>query len=215
MSYIYKIINDVNNKVYVGKTHGSLEKRWTDHLRQAKIPTEQHRPLYSAMNTYGIEKFHIILIEETEYPEEREQYWIWQLHSYTHDPLGGGYNATLGGDGRPWAFSTPTDIELLLQYAKEGLSAYRIGELMHHDPKTVRSKLEELGVPYQHNVHPSDNGSNRIVQQLNPQTHEVLNEFTSTREAARFLGDVRKNAHIAEAARGERHTAYKFIWRYK
>lgn len=215
MSYIYKIINDANDKIYVGKTHGSLEKRWADHLRQATMPTEQHRPLYAAMNLYGVEKFHIVLVEETDYPEEREQYWIKQFHSYTHDPLGGGYNATLGGDGRPWAFSTPAEIEQLLQYVQEELSVYRIGELMHHDAKTVRSKLEELGIPYRHDAHPSNNGSNRIIQQLDPKTHEVLNEFVSAREAARFLGDVCKNAHIAEAARGERHTAYKFMWRYK
>ena len=28
MSYIYKIINDINNKIYVGKTEFSIEKRF-------------------------------------------------------------------------------------------------------------------------------------------------------------------------------------------
>lgn len=31
MSYIYKIINDINNKIYVGKTDFSLEKRFKEH----------------------------------------------------------------------------------------------------------------------------------------------------------------------------------------
>jgi len=46
------------------------------------------------MRKYGIEHFHIELIEETNNPNEREQYWIEQYNSYHH-----GYNATYGGDG--------------------------------------------------------------------------------------------------------------------
>ena len=47
------------------------------------------------MNKYGIEHFHIELIEKTDNPEEREIYWINYYNSYHN-----GYNATLGGDGR-------------------------------------------------------------------------------------------------------------------
>jgi hypothetical protein len=28
MSYIYKIVNDINDKIYVGKTENSIEKRF-------------------------------------------------------------------------------------------------------------------------------------------------------------------------------------------
>lgn len=47
------------------------------------------------MRKYGIENFHIELIEETTNPEEREKYWIEYLGTYKN-----GYNATLGGDGK-------------------------------------------------------------------------------------------------------------------
>ena len=49
------------------------------------------------MRKYGIEHFHIELIEETDNPEEREVYWIEQKQSFKY-----GYNATMGGDGRKY-----------------------------------------------------------------------------------------------------------------
>jgi hypothetical protein len=33
MPYIYKITNKINNKLYIGKTMLSIEKRWQEHLR--------------------------------------------------------------------------------------------------------------------------------------------------------------------------------------
>lgn len=31
MGYIYKITNQINNKVYIGQTSRTIEKRWKDH----------------------------------------------------------------------------------------------------------------------------------------------------------------------------------------
>lgn len=36
MPFIYKITDDVNNKVYIGKTSFSIEKRWHEHLQDYK-----------------------------------------------------------------------------------------------------------------------------------------------------------------------------------
>ena len=36
MAYIYKITNDINNKVYIGKTVKSIEKRWKEHCIDSK-----------------------------------------------------------------------------------------------------------------------------------------------------------------------------------
>ena len=95
MAYIYQIVNDVNNKVYIGKTEFSIEKRFKEHCSDAFRERNEKRPLYAAMRKYGIEHFHIELIEETDNPEEREIYWIEEKQSFKN-----GYNATLGGDGK-------------------------------------------------------------------------------------------------------------------
>ena len=49
------------------------------------------------MRKYGIEHFHIELIEETDNPEEREVFWIENKRSFKN-----GYNATVGGDGKKY-----------------------------------------------------------------------------------------------------------------
>ena len=69
-SKIYKITNVVNDYVYVGSTYNMLCRRMEKH-RSHRFQYS-HRPLYKLMNEVGVEKFHIILIED--YPcENREQ----------------------------------------------------------------------------------------------------------------------------------------------
>ena len=61
MAFIYVITNDVNGKQYVGKTNFSLERRFREHIADSKRERCNKRPLYSAMNKYGVEHFHIAL----------------------------------------------------------------------------------------------------------------------------------------------------------
>ena len=59
MAYIYKITNDINGKIYIGKTYNSIEKRFKEHCKDRLKRKCEQRPLYSAMNKYGIEHFYI------------------------------------------------------------------------------------------------------------------------------------------------------------
>ena len=45
--------------------------------------------------------------------------------------------------------------------------------------------------------------------------NEFIKEWKCIRDAARYLGDVNKNAHILKVCKGERKTAYNFKWEYK
>ena len=97
MGFIYTITNKINGKQYVGKTSLSDPKeRWKEHLHDYKREQYKKRPLYSAMNKYGVENFIFEVIEECENTEEREKFWIKELNTYGST----GYNATLGGDGK-------------------------------------------------------------------------------------------------------------------
>ena len=117
MSYIYKITNDINKKIYVGKTAFSIDKRFKEHCQDAFRERNEQRPLYAAMRKYGIEHFHIELIEECldDCVNEREQYWIGYFDGYTK-----GYNATIGGDGK-FLYNHNQIMELLKEcpYPKE------------------------------------------------------------------------------------------------
>lgn len=94
MGYIYKIFNDINKKIYIGKTASTINERWLKH-QWAYLNYDWH--LYRAMRKYGIEHFYIEEVEKCEdiYLNEREKYWIKQYDSFHN-----GYNSTEGGDGR-------------------------------------------------------------------------------------------------------------------
>lgn len=94
---VYKIWNDVNEKLYIGITTKSLEQRWKWHTNKASSGSKTH--LYNAMRKYGVDKFHIIQIDTTELYEdllEKEKYYIALYDSYNN-----GYNMTYGGDTNP------------------------------------------------------------------------------------------------------------------
>lgn len=59
MGFIYKITNDVNGKVYIGKTLNTVESRWKEHCHDKDRRNMENRPLYRAMNKYGLEHFSI------------------------------------------------------------------------------------------------------------------------------------------------------------
>ena len=96
MGYIYKITNQINQKIYIGLTRDSIENRWESHKKKAS--QYPNRYLYDAMNHYGYDNFTIEQIEECndDILDEREIYWIAFFNST--DPSIG-YNLTTGGGG--------------------------------------------------------------------------------------------------------------------
>ena len=62
----------------------TVEKRWRQHCHNYKRRKTEKRPLYSAMNKYGVENFTIEEIEECDHVNlnEREKYWIQHFNSY-------------------------------------------------------------------------------------------------------------------------------------
>lgn len=97
MGYIYKIYNDINDKIYIGQTKKTVEYRFKEHFRQAQYEKENIRPhtyFHNAINKYGQEHFFVSTLEECKDSllNEKEIYWIQYYDSYNN-----GYNSTLGG----------------------------------------------------------------------------------------------------------------------
>lgn len=94
--YIYKIVNNINGKVYVGKTKSPAE-RCNSHFREYKNKNN-NKTLYKAMRKYGEQNFEFRIIEKCEdaFWEEREKYWIAYYNS-----LKDGYNMIEGGSEPP------------------------------------------------------------------------------------------------------------------
>ena len=136
MAYIYQITNDVNQKIYIGKTENSIEKRFKEHCWDASRERNEKRPLYNAMRKYGVEHFHIELIEETDNPEEREIYWIEKKQSFKN-----GYNATIGGDGRKYI-----DYDLVVKTYQDLQNIKLVAKQLNHDESTISKILKEKNI---------------------------------------------------------------------
>ena len=94
---IYKIINCINNKVYIGQSI-DIEKRFKRH--KSNILLKFKHPLYYSLKKYGIDNFEFIIIEKVisiKDLDSKEQYWMDFYNSY---------NPEFGYNLRPKAEST-------------------------------------------------------------------------------------------------------------
>lgn len=98
---VYKIINLVNYKIYIGKTDNA-SNRWAVHLRTAtggKIKYPGFSYIHNAINKYGADNFIFVIIDQKETDEEiknAEKFWI-QYYKSNNPKYG--YNLTEGGEG--------------------------------------------------------------------------------------------------------------------
>jgi hypothetical protein len=60
---IYKIINDVDNDIYIGSTYKHINKRWGQHIADAYDDKNMNKPLYKKIRELGYEHFKIELIK--------------------------------------------------------------------------------------------------------------------------------------------------------
>ena len=96
MGYIYKIINTVNNKIYIGQTiQLDINKRWAAH-KNAVTYNKGCPKLTAAFKKYGFNKFkfEIIIICFDSAVYELEKYYIKKYNAYGEN----GYNSTEGGE---------------------------------------------------------------------------------------------------------------------
>ena len=100
--YIYKIVNDVNDKVYIGQTRRTIEERWKQHNFEAK-QNRDNMIIHHAMMKYGIDKFYCIKIETIkclsldrliEKLNNKEKEYIKTCNSIRPN----GYNISIGGN---------------------------------------------------------------------------------------------------------------------
>lgn len=80
--FIYKIANDIDDVFYIGRTYRTIEKRWKEHQDYSQ---DHNTNLYRGMRKYGIEHFHISMIEKfsstskdeiKQLSYDKEKYWI-------------------------------------------------------------------------------------------------------------------------------------------
>jgi len=91
---VYKAINKVNGKIYIGQTRKTLEARRNAHFRNARKGVNTH--FYNAIRKYGEDAFEFSVICTAETKEDLnllETYYIQKYNS-----IKCGYNMVDGGD---------------------------------------------------------------------------------------------------------------------
>lgn len=104
MGNIYKIINQINGKAYIGQTIGSIEDRFYHHIYDALV-TKKPTKIGRAIRKYGKDSFSVELVEVTDNLDDREIHFIQLFNSIKN-----GYNIKIGGQGGPHADSTKKKI---------------------------------------------------------------------------------------------------------
>ena len=159
------------------------------------------------MRKYGIEHFHIELIEETDNPEEREIYWIEQKRSFKN-----GYNATMGGDGKKYL-----DYDLIIAVYNQVHNIIDTANLMNCSVDAVSSILKENNCKV---FSPSEVNREKYGVTVNQYSlqNDYIQSFPSYKAAAAAIGKEHSNgaaSHIADACKGKRRIAYGYIWKFE
>ena len=160
------------------------------------------------MKKYGLEHFHIELVEETSQPEERECFWIEQKGSFKN-----GYNATLGGDGKHYL-----DYDLVIATYQEVQNVSETARRVGIDVSTVSKILNNYHISIIPSSEVNQRVTGNVVNQYDLQG-KFIQSFPSAKAAAISLGKITStsrgaSSHISDVCRGKRKTAYGYIWRF-
>lgn len=204
MAFIYVITNDINGKQYVGKTNSTVEKRFKEHVRDSQKKRCEKRPLYVAMNKYGVKHFHISVLEEcsAEDSANREIYWIDKLCTYGHN----GYNATKGGDSKKYY-----DYKEIVDKYKELHNEHKTALFFGCSDDTVRIACRQYNVP----VVLDYTEQSKAVAKIDKDTNQIICIYSSMKEASLDNSNTDKNqSSIARVCSGERQTALGYKWSF-
>ena len=203
MAFIYKITNDINGKVYIGKTNYSIEKRFREHCSDAMRERCEKRPLYSAMRKYGFEHFHIEQLEEVSLnnASEREKYWIEYYKSFHN-----GYNATMGGDGKNYV-----NYDELVDLYNKGYSIRKIQEITGRDTLTISKAIQNSGLTHEEIYKNMALRYQKPVAQVDLNSNKPVKVYSSIKDASNSIGG---NRNIVKVCRGQAKTCKGYKWEY-
>lgn len=220
---IYKVTNQLNNKVYIGQSE-DIYKRWEAHKVRAYNEKYQYK-FYEAVRKYGLENFVFTIIELCDFErlDEREQYWIKYYDSYNN-----GYNSTEGGDTL-WKEAIQKTQKIVLQYDLDGNFIKQFPSAHEAERQTgiqftlickvCRGEREQTGGyiwRYLDNPLPIKKLTkvrmSYPVQQFDLENN-LINTFKTAAEAERQTGI--NSIVIARVCKGKGKTAGGYIWKYK
>ncbi len=181
MYKLYKITNNVNQKLYIGITKLSLQDRWDIHCFQSKHPKY---PVQRAIRKYNRENFKIELLEESpdrNYISNLEEPTILKCNSrqYGYNVAKGGYGGDLGpaaNEKRRQTILTRSKVE------KQRLATMQLlrqsGKTKYNDKGRASQAIKMLGNQHRQGILHSKEDKEKISKAL---AGKPKSEITKTR----------------------------------
>ena len=217
MYIVYKHINKINGKVYIGQTALNVERRW----RNGK--GYKTGVFKKAIEKYGWDNFEHIIVRDKLSKEEANLLEVSLIRKYKE--LGICYNITDGGEGacgykhteeskkkisnRSKGKKIPEYIKILVSERFKGVALTEEHKLKISIALRGKSKSEEakLKMKLNHSYHD-------LVEVIKcDKNGNIICTYPSIAEASRDTGILQ--THISRCARGKRPSAGGYKWKYK
>ena len=225
MNKIYGIKYIPENRIiYIGQTIQSGNRRWYEHIRQAKI-SEKTDKLHTFLKQNDITQFEFIILEELDCTKQElndlEEYYISMFDTYNNGynslPRSNCINLNTHGSQVVWydnnklykgLFNTITAAE-----KASGINAINISHCCNHlQTKTSKgwfrfiNDTTSLEESYR-------SGTSLEVNKLDPFTLEVLKTYPSLQQAE--LTENIAPGYLSAVCNGKRYSAKGYIYQYK
>ena len=226
---IYKITNNINNKIYVGQSI-DIKERWKQHLYKAYNEKElgYNSAIHQAFRKYGYENFSFEIIElcNKEELDVKEIYWIKTLNSLA--PIG--YNILPGGQiykastrqlfcskcGKEISKDNKSGlcrscVQIKVPITKEELyekllenegSFTKVGSFYGISDSAIRKKCKNFGLPY----HSSDYKQGEQKKERKSYKRQVAQIDKNTKEIIHIYESIAEAARAVGASKGSHIT---------
>ena len=210
MAIIYKITNQINNKIYIGETTRNLNVRWNEHKYESYTQGHGYNyHLHRAIRKYGIENFIIEMIDNCP-DEDRFKLESYYIKLYDSSNKEKGYNNIVEGSGH---ITISTDS--ILEAWNEGLSVSEISKLLSLGRQPVAERLKLNGINQEDIIKRgklrTTQKNSRSISQYNLKG-EYINSWPSVSECERQTGF--NQSALSSVCRQEQLTAYGYLWKY-
>lgn len=197
---IYKVVNQHNNKVYVGQTNKTLEKRKRHHSYSANTknsPFAFHR----AIRKYGLDGFYWEVIDtcnDKATADILEQQYIQQFNS-----INCGYNMTKGGGGIV-GFRHSDLTKKKMSVAQQGINSHAFGKVGYRRGITM-SREQKIKI--------SRALGTKTILVFIVDSNECVGEWLTQAECARALCLMQQKISACLCGRRRSHRGYSFKYK--
>lgn len=143
MGCIYKATNLINNKIYIGLTSSSLQRRISRHINDSSIENPKY-VFHKAMRKYGADNFTFEILEDNIYDKDKlkakENFYILKYKSYNQN----GYNSTVGGEGE--SLFLGRECEVIDKYNELNNNCIEVAKYFNCNRQTIARLLKDNNI---------------------------------------------------------------------